>query len=377
MKIGFDISQTGRSKAGCGYFADSLIKELAKIDQKNEYLLYKTFGDSFWDSHANETAKIEQANFKQGLKHHSLNAAQEFWRNSPADMKIQLGSPDIIHANNFFCPTKKVSKVIYTLYDLSFLEHPELTTEMNRTICFNGLFTASLNADFIVAISEYSRCHFLKTFPHYPAEQISVVYPASRFSNKKYDRPVRVSHLQPNHFWLNVGTLEPRKNHRRLLQAYAKLKAHQGDMMPLVLAGGDGWMMSDFQNQLTELGLQQDVICLGYVDDIELQWLYQNCFSFIYPSLFEGFGLPVLEAMSSGAAVVTSDISSIPEIVGAAGVLINPFEVESIFQAMRKLHNGEVNHSLLKNSAIERSKIFSWQHTAKRVLETYQMLAPE
>lgn len=377
MKIGFDVSQTGQSKAGCGYFADSLISHLSAIDQANEYLLYKTFGDSFWDSQLSEVRDIKQTNFKTGLKHSSYQTAKSFWQNLSDSDAIQLGQPDIIHANNFFCPQSKISniKLVYTLYDLSFLEYPDSTTETNRITCFNGVFNASLNADFIIAISEYSRQHFLNTFPHYPADKIKVVYPASRFLTiASKERPERLSELKSKQFWLCVGTLEPRKNHYRLLQAYAKLKAQVSHPMPLVLAGGEGWMMEDFKEMLAELDLQQDVIWLGYVNDIELNWLYGNCFSLVYPTLFEGFGLPVLEAMNLGAPVITSNVSSLPEIVGSSGVMIDPLREDDIFQAMHDLMTGKTNRSNLIENSRQQARKFSWERTAKSVLEIYQSL---
>jgi glycosyltransferase involved in cell wall biosynthesis len=374
MRIGFDISQTGSTKAGCGYFADSLIKELAKIDSGNQYVLYKTFGDSFWDPCANDISGIHQANFKFGLKHSSLEAAQNFWQNLTDDYGKQLGQPDIIHSNNFFCPERKIehAKFIFTLYDLSFLEHPESTTERNRLTCFNGVFNASLNADFIIAISNYSRRHFLATFPHYSADKIQVVYPASRFTKIiKQERPKRFAQFMPEQFWLNVGTLEPRKNQYRLLQAYAKLKAQQKQAMPLVLAGGEGWLMDDFKKKVVELGLQQDVHWVGYADDAELQWLYQNCFCLVYPSLFEGFGLPVLEAMTLGAPVITSNVSSIPEIVGSSGILIDPFKEDEIVHAMFELVTEKNKRNRLREQALKQANQFSWVTTAKSILEIY------
>src|ERR1700722_8681652 len=127
MKIGFDISQTGTNKAGCGYFADNLIRSLANIDSKSQYILYPTFGDHFWgDKHSVVT--IKQGDFNVGLKHPSLKLAKHFWDNFSEKQGRQFGNIDILHCNNYFCPPKiKGVKIIYTLYDLSFLRHPEYT----------------------------------------------------------------------------------------------------------------------------------------------------------------------------------------------------------------------------------------------------------
>jgi len=377
MKIGFDTSQTGNAKAGCGWLADSLIRHLAEIDDQNEYVLYPTFGDAYWDADGPQaTVCIDRPNFRRGLSHGTLAETRAFWQSPTPDLETQLGAPDIVHANNFFCPRgMDKSRLVYTLYDLMFLEYPESTTEANRIACFTGAFGASLRADFIVAISSYSRDHFLNTFPHYPPDRVRVVYPASRFHlQAECAQPRRLAHLQPGRFWLNVGTIEPRKNQRRLLQAYARLKAQLGESFPLVLAGGKGWLMEDFSKFIDQLGLGGDVILPGYVEENELQWLYQNCFAFLYPSLFEGFGLPVLEAMTLGAPVITSNKTSLPEVVGTDGLLVDPFSEESIFNAMHQLATGQVNRDILRRQAMLRSREFSWRSAAERVREVYEQV---
>ena len=377
MKIGFDISQTGSVKAGCGWFADSLIRHLAKLDSKNEYVLYPTFGDLYWDAAGPvSTLAIPQPNFHRGLSHRSHAETQQFWRNPPVDLEAQLGTPDIIHSNNFFCPTGLANvRLVYTLYDLCFLEHPETTSEANRLACFTGAFQAGLRADLIIAISQYSRNHFLQIFPHYPADRIVVVHPASRFIWQEKLLPSdKLTRLQPDQFWLTVGTLEPRKNHRRLLQACARLKAQMGKIFPLILAGGQGWLMQDFNRSIQELGLQEDIILLGYADDNELQWLYQNCFAFLYPSLFEGFGLPVLEAMTLGAPVIVSNRSSLPEIVSSAGLLVDPFQEESIVNAMHQLVTGQANREMLRQQSLTRAREFSWHSAAQKICTLYQYI---
>jgi glycosyltransferase involved in cell wall biosynthesis len=375
MRIGFDVSQTGQAKAGCGWFADSLIRHLAEIDSQNEYLLYPTFGDLYWDAQGPEaTTQINKPNFRRGLSHPTLAEAQQFWRNPDAQFEAQLGSPDIVHSNNFFCPRGLTrARLVYTLYDLIFLEHPESTTEANRVGCFAGVFNASLRADLIVAISNYSRRHFLDTFPHYPPDRVHVVHLASRFQLRAdCTRPEKLARLQPGRFWLNVGTIEPRKNLRRLLQAYARLKEQLGGSFPLVLAGGKGWLMEGFDSFVEQLGLRQDVVILGYAEESELQWLYQNCFAFLYPSLFEGFGLPVLEAMSLGAPVIASNTTSLPEIVGPTGLLVDPFQEGDIFQAMLKLSIDHTFRAKLRDSLVEQAKQFSWIRTASEVQKVYR-----
>jgi len=380
MRIAYDISQTGNNKAGCGYFAYSLIRALATVDLQNEYLLLNSFGEFIWDGKASPAScGIQHSAFKLGLTHANRRAAQRFWHSPPSDLDTALGNPDIVHSNNFFCPTGlRRAHLIYTLYDLSFIAHPEWTTELNRTICFEGVYNASRYANRILAISEYSRAHFLRIFPHYPDKNVHVVYPASRYTySPDLKRPNRLHRqVQEGKFWLCVGTLEPRKNHLGLLMAYARHKAKFGKTFPLVHAGGPGWLMNDFKDQIRKLNLQDDVILLGYVDDTVLQWLYQNCFAFVYPSFFEGFGLPVLEAMSLGAAVITSNTTSTPEIVGEAGILVDPAQKDQIASAMDELSRDEKRLTALRLAAKGRAALFSWERAAKQTLDLYSLPFP-
>ena len=380
MRIGFDISQTGINKAGCGIVAFSLINELTKIDRENSYLLYSNFGPDFWDpNHKKATFKKKQDNVKKLFSELTHAQARSFWGSHSTDFEIRLGNPDIVHSNNFYCPTGLAkAKLVYTLYDLSFLESPEFTTEENRLVCFEGVFKASLYADIIISISEYSKYHFLETFPHFPSERIRVLHPASRFSLKDgvNDNPGRISELLPNGFWLCVGTLEPRKNIRRLLAAYSKLIHSSSSAFPLAIAGGKGWLEDGLIEYLACLGLREnrEVYFLGYVTDLQLRWLYRHCFAFIYPSLFEGFGVPVLEAMSLGAAVITSNRTSLPEICGDAAIMVDPENVEGLAESMIQLYQNENLRGDLQNRAIFRAEFFSWEKMARGVLEVYRNL---
>jgi glycosyltransferase involved in cell wall biosynthesis len=360
MRIGFDVSQTGVNKAGCGYFADSLVRNLVEIDQDDEFVLYPTFGNGAWDATwPRSTIRLHRPNVRVGLGHRIFNDLDAFWTAPPADLEHQLGGPDVIHSNNYFCPTTvRRARIVYTLHDLAFVEHPEWSTEANRLTCFGGAFTASLEADQIVAVSEHTRRHFLATFPHYPPERVSVVYQASRFAHgsASRERPRRLRKLVPDGFWLAVATLEPRKNLERLVRTYCRLAGELGSVPPLVLAGGRGWLSDRLEQQLAEPVSRGIIVRLGYVSDVELEWLYAHCFAFVFPSLFEGFGLPVVEAMSLGAPVVVSNASSLPEIVGDAGIQVDPGDEDALFMALRGLTTGEVDRCALRQRSLARAR---------------------
>lgn len=376
MKIGFDISQTGKDKAGCGYFADSLIQALTSVDRENEYILYPHFGTSFWDPAGKKTTRhIDRRNVSRIVIGNNFHESQAFWEHFSERGEEKLGNPDIIHANNFSCPHPhgiRQAKVVYTLYDLAFLIYPEFTTEQNRWICFEGVFNVACYADFIVAISHYSRNSFLEIFPHYPADRIRVAHLGSRFSSLSGNDPgSAIEGLVPDKFWLAVGTLEPRKNVRRLIRVYADFITHNKASHPLVLAGGKGWLEDDLEAFIGELGIREHVRILGYVKDDELTWLYKNCYAFLYPSLFEGFGLPVLEALSLGAAIVTSNTTSLPEVAGDAACYVDPLKEEDIAAALSRLAKDEGYRMHLKNLAKVQALKFSWEHCAAQVMDIY------
>ncbi len=373
MRIGFDISQTGPGKAGCGYFAHSMIKSLADINCQNLYTLFPSFGDFYFDSQMPIFNPYSGKNLKYGHRHISRDTAAQFW-NSP-NLDVALEGMDIVHANNFWCPLNLNStRLIYTLYDMNFAVEPNWTTEANRVGCFDGVFRSSLSADWIVAISEASKSDYLNTFPHFPEERINVIYPCSRFTDESSlgIKPLALEGINPQQFWLSVGTIEPRKNQRRLAQSYATYLKHGGARFPLILAGGEGWLMENFEDYLTELGVREHVILTGYISDDELIWLYRNCYANLYPSLFEGFGLPVLEGMQFGAATLASNTSSIPEVAGDAAILLDPSDIEIWAKAMLDLEKNKSQRSLMKQKSLEQAEKFNWKKSANTLLETYQ-----
>lgn len=372
MHIGFDISQTGSNKAGCAYFAHAMIKAMLELAPQHRYALFPSFGDFYFDALMPIRNPYSGRQVRYGPRHLSRQTAGAFWSGLGAE--ASLGAPDIVHANNFWCPTQfRASRVIYTLYDMGFAIDPSWTTETNRVACFDGVFRAAVAADWVVAISQASRSHYLSVFPHFPPDRIRVIYPCSRFADvsSQGTRPRALEHVAAGGFWLNVGTIEPRKNQYCLAQAYASYLALGGSPMPLVLAGGKGWLMDDFENELAGLGIEQYVLFTGYVSDDELIWLYRNCYANLYPSLFEGFGLPVLEGMQFGAPTLASDTSSIPEVAGNAAILLAPHDARVWAQAMLQLTLNPKYRDQLSAAAALQSMHFSWQTSAASMLELY------
>ena len=370
MRIGFDISQTGRLKAGCGYAADSLIRHLIKLCPNDQFCLYPTFGTTYWDPYHRESiAPITSNNCTYFPLNVDYREHKKFWSKPVIENEVQLGNPQIVHANNFSCPRFNQAKTVFTLYDVGFIDCPEFATESNRWRCFEGTFHASLYADMVIAISNYSYHRFLKLFPYFPEERIRYVHLGSRMSQSGSMQ--EVPELKGQEFFLYVGTLEPRKNVRRLLRSYCHYLKSSNSPKLLVLVGREGWLEEGLTGYIADLDLSQKVRALGYVDDATLLWLYKNCMAMIYPSLYEGFGLPVLEAMSLGAPVITSDVASLPEVGGDAVLYIQPDQEESITRAMLKVEDECIRAALRTSGFIQASR-FSWFKTAETVRHIYQ-----
>jgi glycosyltransferase involved in cell wall biosynthesis len=181
-----------------------------------------------------------------------------------------------------------------------------------------------------------------------------------------------VAGLRKDEFWLHVGTDEPRKNIDTLLQAYASVRRDAPRILPLVLAGASGWHPRKLQDRIDALGLSENVRALDYVRESHLRWLYENCFAFVFPSHFEGFGMPVLEAMELGAAVIASRQTSIPEIAGDCAILVDSDDTASLSSAMRTLLSDPKRKADLGAAALQRSKIFSWSKAARETLDVYR-----
>jgi glycosyltransferase involved in cell wall biosynthesis len=372
MHIGFDISQTGAYKAGCGHFAHAMIETMLAIAPQHRYSLYPSFGDFFFDVNMPAENPYPGSDVSYGPRHATLAEARAFWNS--ARLHEALGRPDIVHANNFWCPPRLAeSRLVYTLYDLGFLVEPAWTTEVNRKGCWAGVTRASTQADWIVAISQASRDHFLQVFPAYPAERVRIVHPVSRYSGTETGaRPASVEHVSPGRFWLSVGTIEPRKNQRRIAEAYGRYLAQGGAAMPLVFAGGHGWLMDDFREQLEALGVAQHVIVTGYVSDAELAWLYRHCYANVYMSHFEGFGLPVLEGMQFGAPTIASNATSLPEVAGDAAILLAPSDVEGLAGAMQRMAADGAERATWAARAKEQAARFDARTSAGALLALYE-----
>jgi glycosyltransferase involved in cell wall biosynthesis len=252
------------------------------------------------------------------------------------------------------------------------MRFPRAFNVANRVYLTAATRAAAKRARVVCTISQQTRRDIVR-FLNVPAQRVVVTYPAAdeRFrvlSTDEVDAFRRARDL-PEVFIFAVGTLEPRKNVVGLLEAYARLP---GPRPPLLIGGGSGWRFSPIFDTVQRLGLQSQVTFRGFVDEDELPRWYNAARLFVFPSLYEGFGLPVLEAMACGTPVITSNAASLPEVVGDAAVLVRPDDVDGFANAMIRLVNDAALRAELCKRGLERAKIFSWEHAARELVELYR-----
>ena len=214
----------------------------------------------------------------------------------------------------------------------------------------------------IIAVSQATASDLVSLYPKLQPK-IDVVYEASSLHPNEPSSEIRPPYM------LFVGTLEPRKNLQRCLEALAKLQMENFESPRLVIAGGQGWRMEPLDRSVTALGLEQQVEYVGSADDNELSALYAGCNFLLFPSLYEGFGLPIIEALSFGKPVITSNVSSMPEVAGEAALLVDPQSVDDIAEAIKRLITDRALYDTLAAKAIPQAAKFSWDRAAQQTLE--------
>lgn len=305
------------------------------------------------------------------------------WFKANVNMPVQTwsGLADLYHATDFVLPPmRKGTRTVLTVHDLSFERDPGSAPARLIPFLKRVVPESARRADHIVADS-YATARDLVELYSIPAGKITTIHSGvgprfSPFSGSIYEERRR-SHVLNKYgigdrpFLFTVGTMQPRKNHLRLVQAFARVPATDAQ---LVISGGKGWMYDDVQAEVTKLGIENRVTFTGFTDDVDLPHLYRAARAFAFPSIYEGFGLPLLEAMASAVPVVTSNASSLPEVVGDAGLQVNPFDVDALAAALDTALNDETWRMQAISKGLERAAEFTWPKAARQLLGIYDAL---
>ena len=286
---------------------------------------------------------------------------------------------DVTHFFNFIVPPRIEGKVINTIHDLTFEFYPETMDQKNLKRIQSDIHYSIQRADKIVTISQCSKKDIVETLK-VDERKIEIIYPGvneAAFS-KTYIvdtlKRVKAKYQLPDQYILYMGTLEPRKNIPSIIEAFYHLRK-DGDksvqQVKLVLAGKKGWLFEEIFNKVKALGLEEDVIFTDYVEEADKGVIYHLAKLFVFPSLYEGFGIPVLEAMASGIPVMTSNVSSLPEVAGEAALLINPRDMIAMAQGMHQILTDETYRMMMIEKGKIQARKFNWGDSAAKLHELY------
>lgn len=374
MNIGIDLLPITGREAGLQRYAQQLVDDLSRFDHENFYTV-------FVNERGKSLFNVNKPNFhvivvKTPPKVHF------FWEQLYLPFHTFLRELDLLHSPVSAPPYIKLPSVrtVVTVHDLTFILHPETMTRISRFYWSFFMKRGVQKAGRVIAISESTKVDLMR-YLHIPEKKIRVIprYPDRRFieftEKEGLAIKVREKYRLPDRYILYVGTLEPRKNLVRLIKAYAQAKRDPSITQYLVIAGKKGWLYDSIFEVVKALHLEDEVIFTGFVDDEDLPALYSQADLFVYPSLYEGFGLPPLEAMVCGTPVLTSNCSSLPEVVGDAGLLVDPKDVDEIAKGILQVLKNREFREKIREKGIERAKRFSPQRAIEATIEVYREMA--
>lgn len=365
MKIGIIVDSLNDNFAGISNYTYNLVENLSKLDTNNNNAFQLINYEK--NQHFSQLKTIEINNPFKVLKTYGWYPY--------LIRKLKKFDLDIVH-NPSQIPTyvKAKQKYILTVHDLTPFIVPS-ESKFGRPTIYKILFPRTLkNADKIIADSYNTKKDLINYFK-IPDDKIRVIYLAANEKFKPlgnheiYAFKDKYSLNFP--FILYVGTLEGRKNIPHLIKSFCELRKKYKDIK-LVIAGKKGWKYKNIFSTIDELNLNKEIIFTGYVPEEDLPGLYNAATLFVYPSLYEGFGLPPLEAMACGTPVITSNSSSLPEIVGNAGIIVDPFNIKELADSMHKVLTNSALKIDLSKKGLERAKMFCWEKCARETFELYE-----
>ena len=362
MKVALELQPCCGNRSGIGFYTYELAKRLQDSDDLN--FTGNVFNFLSRNDNTSSLADIHMPVRVQ--KNMPYGVYRRIWHALPVSYEAFFPRADLTVFFNFIVPPRIHGKVITTVHDLTYIRYPETMDKKNLRRIQKDIMYSLQRSDRILAVSEFSRQELYQLL-RVPKEKVSVVYNAPALSEEVADaEPLFSRHGISKPYILYVGTLEPRKNLMRLMQAFEKLKQTEGIPHQLVLAGGKGWNSEDI---LEHAQKNPDILTIGYVTNAEKNALYQNASLFAFPSLYEGFGIPPLEAMHFGCPVVCANAASLPEVVGDAAEMVDPMEVDSIAEGMLRVLTDESHRADLVQKGYIQAKKFNWEDSANKLMQ--------
>ena len=353
MKVAIDMQTTQGQKTGFGFYVENLVRNLERIDRKNDYV--KLFSPHDTD----------------------FNSTKRWWWDQVAvPRKANALHADLLHQPAFSAPALFKGPVVVTIHDLIAIHFPD-SIPLGSRLYFGKWMPYSYRfADHMIVISEHTKQDVMELLK-IPEEKLTVIYEAVDSSfrpNQDADQlaAVRKKYNTGDNFLLHVGTLNPRKNLEFLVTVFAAVRKKVRADWKLVITGKKGWYYEGLFEAVQRLGLERSVVFTGYIDDREKPLLYNAASIFTFPSLYEGAGLPPLEAMSCGVPTISSNTSSLPEMVGKGGILLSPTDAQGWTNALVSLMTDVSLRREIGGRGKKQARRFSWERTARETVRVYE-----
>ncbi|MBI5348792.1 MAG: glycosyltransferase family 4 protein [Chloroflexi bacterium] len=363
MKIGIEITAAVRQGGGIGRYVREMIRALAHGDAANRYQLF------FASPHPVPFPLSPlPSNFStRHLPFHDIWLAR-LWHRAQLPINVEwiTGAIDLYHAPDFTLPPTRARSLL-TVHDLSFARDPDSAAPTLRDYLNVVVPRSVKRATHIVAVSQATKNDLVELY-NTPQEKISVIYEGvdEKFKPTSDKAKIEKYGVGVKPYIFSVSTIQPRKNFKRLIQAFAQLP----NDFELVIAGGKGWLYDDIFAEAEKF--KGRVRFLGFVPDDDLPALYSHAAMFAYPSLYEGFGLPLLEAMACGTPTLASNVSCLPEVAADAAVTVSPYDVDSIAEGLK---HTLANRDELIKKGFARASQFKWATAARQLIDLYESLA--
>jgi len=356
MRIAIDTQTILGQKSGFGFYVKNLIDSLKKVSPENDYILISPETDK--DFSTPQRFLWDQFGFSKAAKKNKV---------------------DILHQPCFSAPVFYRGKIVVTCHDIISLLFPKNLPLASRLFYSRWMPFSYRAADKIIADSEHTKKDIIQ-YLHITAEKIKVIHLAvsSNFRPQPNDKikTIKKKYHTGEKYFIHVSTLEPRKNLSFLVKAFAKV-AKKGIKENLLIVGKKGWYYEGLFQLVKDLNLDKRVIFTGYAEDEDIPVLYSGATALTFPSMYEGFGFPPLEAMACGTPVISSNTSSLPEVVGEAGILLSPKDEQLWVRNMSKIATNSKLAFKLSQKGLLQAKKFSWEKTARETIQVYKELLNE